>query len=118
MVIAGFVTLIIDQVAQLQVPYFHAATFTLLALGRNGVIQGRQMYISIHTPEDDRSIYISIGDALMSATGISIALFLGWAAQITNIFNPLLGLIALNMTAAVYALEVFRDGQDGPDFNQ
>ena len=50
--------------------------------------------------------------------GPRTALFLGWAAQITNIFNPLLGLIALNMTAAVYALEVFRDGQDGPDFKQ
>lgn len=115
MALAGFVTLIIDQVAQLHVPYYHAATFLFLAMGRQGVIQGRQMYLSIRTPENDRPIYISIADALMSTIGIGIALFLGWAAQLTDIFNPLLALIALNMTAAVYALEVFRDCGDEPE---
>lgn len=107
MAIAGLITLVIDQMVQVHIPYFHAGIFTLLALARQGIIQGRVYYLSTHTPEDDRAIYISISDAMMGALGVCIALALGWAVQLTNIFNPLLGLIALNMTAAVFASQVF-----------
>ena len=43
----------------------------------------------------------------MGVCSVGIALALGFAAQFTTIFNPLLCLIALNMTAAVYAVQVF-----------
>ncbi len=113
-VLAGFMTLVISVVAQLQVPYFHAFVFMLLALARQGVIQARIFFLLTQAPKTDRAIYISIGDALMSALGLAVAFFLGWAAQLTNVFNPLLGLIALNMTAAVFAFDVLREGRRKP----
>lgn len=59
-------------------------------------------YLSTRTPKNGSPIHISSADALMGAPGI--ALPLGRAAQLTHIFNPLLGLIALNMTAAAIGI--------------
>ena len=105
--LAGVLTLLIDEVLKVQVPFFHIATFALLSFGRQGVMQARTFYLAEQTPQDDRPIYISIGESLMGAASVGIALALGFAAQFTTIFNPLLCLIALNMTAAVYAVQVF-----------
>lgn len=104
---AGALTLLIDEVLKVDFPYFHVATFTLLSFGRQGVIQSRTFYLAEKTPKDDRPIYISIAESLMGICGVGIALALGFAAQFTDIFNPLLCLIALNMTAAVYVSQVF-----------
>jgi hypothetical protein len=70
-------------------------------------MQARTFYLAEQTPQDDRPIYISIGESTMGACSVGVALALGFAAQFTTIFNPLLCLIALNMTAAVYAVQVF-----------
>jgi len=105
--LAGVLTLLIDEVLKVQIPYFHVATFTLLSFGRQGVVQARTHFLAEQTPKDDRPIYISIGESIMGVCSVGIALALGFAAQFTTIFNPLLCLIALNMTAAVYAAQVF-----------
>jgi len=100
-------TLLVDELLQIHIPYFHVLSFALLSLGRQGAIQARLFYMAEHAPPDDRPIYISIADSTIGVSGVGVALALGFAAQFTSIFNPLLCLIALNMTAAIFAVQVF-----------
>ncbi|MDJ0686125.1 MAG: MFS transporter [Alphaproteobacteria bacterium] len=109
--VAGAATLLVDEVLEITIPFFHVASFTLLSLGRQGVIQARTQYLSAQTPKDDRPIYISIGESAMGVCGVGVGLALGFAAQFTTIFNPLLCLIALNLTAAMYP---FSSGDERP----
>ncbi len=113
--LAGALTLLVDEVLKVHIPYFHVATFTLLSFGRQGVIQARTFYLATQTPEHDRPIYISVAESLMGVCGVGVALALGFAAQFTTIFNPLLCLIALNATAAVFASQVFGRSESTPD---
>ena len=105
---AGVLTLLVDEVLQARIPYFHVATFALLSFGQQGVIQARIFYLGERTPADDRPIYVSISESSMGACGVGVALALGFAAQFTSVFNPLLCLIALNAVAAVFVLQVLQ----------
>jgi|GEM_PF-2688975 len=108
--VVGIATLAVDVAAGATVPLFHAVLFALLTLGRQGVVQARSFFLSTQASPADRPICISLGDGLMSAVGMGVAFVLGWAAQLTSIFNPLLCLIALNLTAVVFTLRVLREG--------
>ncbi len=107
---AGVLTLIVDVVPSLHIPYIHAVVVMILALGRQGVIQARIYYLSVQAPASDRPLYIAVSDGLIGIWSILFVFPLGWAAHLHHILLPLTGLIVLNVVAAFYVGRALKIG--------
>jgi MFS family permease len=109
--VAGVLTLVIDGIEDLQIPYFHGIVFVLLTIAEQGAIQGQITYMMDHAPAADRPILIATANASMRTVGIGVALVLGAAGHLHDIRTPLVVLMAFNAAAALYALRAFEAHQ-------
>ncbi len=109
--VAGVLTLVIDGIEDLQIPYFHGIVFVLLTIAEQGAIQGQITYMMDHAPAADRPILIATANASMRTVGIAVALVLGAAGHLHDIRTPLVVLMAFNAAAALYALRAFETDQ-------
>ena len=105
---AGLLTLVVDTLGYLRLPYIHAIVVLILALGRQGVVQARVYYLSVRAPTSERVLYISFSTGLMGLWGMLFAFPLGWVAHVSHASLPLMVLIGLNAITAIYVARSLR----------
>lgn len=106
---AGALVLIMDQMGDPTVPFYHAFLFLPLSLARQGVIQARMRYLSVKAPAGERPAMIALNNAALASAGIVVALILGAAGHLHDIRTPLVLLILANVATALYARRALAD---------
>jgi MFS family permease len=88
-------------------PLHHAILFFPLTLAREAVIQSRVRHMSVMAPPRDRPAMLAFGSASTACMAIAGALVVGFAGHMQDIRTPLVILILVNLTAAIYVRRAF-----------
>jgi hypothetical protein len=100
--VAGFYSLVIEFVAALRTPYYHAPAFFLIILAVTGNTISRVIYFNDKVPEEDRTKYLGVDGTIMTVISITGSFLIGILATMTHPKFSLMVLILLNILAGFY----------------
>jgi MFS family permease len=107
--LAGLLVLVMDQIGDPTLPFWHAFLFLPLSLAQQGVVQARVRRLSVQAAAAERPDMVALYNGLIAAVAVVVALLLGAAGELHDIRTPLLILILCNVAAALYVRRAFAD---------
>jgi MFS family permease len=105
--LCGASVLVLDQIGEPGVPFYHAFLFLPLALATQGVINARTRYLSVKASDQDRPAMFGLSNALLTCASVGVAFVLGLVGHLHDIRTPLVILMVVNLAAALYARRAF-----------
>lgn len=106
--LAGLMALAIELGIMPQNIFCYAIVFVLVALGAQGVKNGRTLYAIGMAEENERPTCIAVANVTTGAVAIVVGALLGALAGLQGVAWPIGVLILLNVAAAVYTLRLHK----------
>jgi MFS family permease len=89
--------------------FCYALVFAAIALGAQGVKNGRTLYLLGQAKEHERPYCIAVANVMTGVVAVAVGALLGVLAGLKGVAWPIGVLIVLNIAAAVYTLRLPRD---------
>jgi MFS family permease len=100
----GALALTIELKPDLQSPFIYSPVFVLVAIGTQGIGNGRTLYLSEVAGDHERPFCIAVSSALIGAIAVGMGAILGILANLQGVAWPILTMIGLNFGAALFAM--------------
>ncbi len=100
----GALALTIEMKPDLQTPFIYAPVFVLVAIGTQGIGNGRNLYLSDAASDHERPFCIAVSSALIGLIAVAVGAVLGVLANLQGVAWPILTMLGLNIAAALFAM--------------
>jgi MFS family permease len=87
----------------LQIPLIYSPVFVLVAIGTQGIGNGRTLYLTEVATDHERPFCLAVSSALIGAIAVAMGAILGVLAGLQGVAWPILTMMGLNIAAALLA---------------
>ncbi|WP_141701884.1 hypothetical protein [Methyloceanibacter stevinii] len=111
---AGLMALGIEFGAVPPTLFCYALVFVAIALGAQGVKNGRTLYLLGRAKEHERPYCIAVANVTTGVVAVALGALLGALAGLKGVAWPIGALMVLNIAAAIYTLRLPKDTDTDP----